>query len=616
MSEASNNRVGGEPRTVRELLAGRRYTLDYYQRGYAWERKEIAELLEDLSGKFLANYAADHQRQAVEGYRQYFLGSVIISQRGAQRFIVDGQQRLTSLTLLLVHLHHLAKGQGSGQEAAQVTELICSLKYGETKFNLQVDERLPAMQALLDGRQYNAAGASASVKAVIARYEDIQELFPQELTGRALPFFVDWLLDNVALIEITAYNDDDAYTIFESMNDRGRPLTPTEMLKGYLLANISGEDAKAAADRAWRETTAALADSGGKDLTAEFIKVWFRAKYATSIRERKKDAAPRDWDQIGTSFHKWLRDHADTVGLTCPVSFKDFVHTALPTFVRHYRTLLGAAERPVPGLEAVQYNAHIDFTLQYPLMLAPVEVDDSDETAMRKMGLVADFVDIYTARRIVNYKQTGYSAMSYTMFNLVREIRGLDIPALAQVLRKRLDEQEQTLQGVADYGLHQMNRPQVRYILARLTAYAEAACGIPSRFVDYVSGSLKKPFEIEHIWADDYSRFSDQFPSPQEFAGYRNRLGALVLLPRGFNQSLGADDYPAKAVAYFGQNLLAKTLTAPCYRNNPTFLAFAQRTGLPFKPYAVFDKGALDERQDLYRALAELLWSIDRIHVD
>jgi hypothetical protein len=614
MTESNNNRVGGEPRTVRELLAGRRYTLDYYQRGYAWERKEIAELLEDLSGKFLSNYAEDHQRQAVEGYRQYFLGSVIISQRDAKRFIVDGQQRLTSLTLLLLHLHQLAQAQGETAGVAQVTELIFSLKYGEASFNLQVEERLPAMRALLEGREFNTAGASASVKAIVARYEDIQELFPQELTGRALPFFVDWLLENVALIEITAYNDDDAYTIFESMNDRGRPLTPTEMLKGYLLTNITGEDAKAAADRKWREVTAHLADGGGKDLTADFIKVWLRAKYANSIRDRKKDAAPRDWDQIGTSFHKWLRDHADAVGLTDASSFKDFIHTALPTFVRHYRTLLGAAEHPVPGLEAVHYNAHIDFTLQYPLMMAPVEVDDSDEKALQKMGLVADFVDIYTARRIVNYKQTGYSAMSYTMFNLIREIRDLDVAALAHVLRKRLDEQEQTLDGIANYGLHQMNRPQIRYILARLTAYAEQACGVPSRFIDYVSGSLKKPFEIEHIWADDYSRFTDQFTSPQEFAGYRNRLGGLVLLPRGFNQSLGADDYPTKTVAYFGQNLLAKTLTEPCYRNNPSFLAFREQTKLPFRPYAVFDKQALDERQDLYRGLAALLWSADRIH--
>ena len=78
-----------------------------------------------------------------------------------------------------------------------------------------------------------------SVTNILARYADIEELFPDELNGRALPYFVDWLVENVHLVEITAYSDSDAYTIFETMNDRGLSLTPADMLKGYLLANIT-----------------------------------------------------------------------------------------------------------------------------------------------------------------------------------------------------------------------------------------------------------------------------------------------------------------------------------------------------------------------------------------
>ena len=54
----------------------------------------------------------------------------------------------------------------------------------------------------------------------------------QELAEHALPYFIDWLIENVHLVEITAFSDEDAYTIFETMNDRGFSLTPTEMLKG------------------------------------------------------------------------------------------------------------------------------------------------------------------------------------------------------------------------------------------------------------------------------------------------------------------------------------------------------------------------------------------------
>ncbi len=65
-------------------------------------------------------------------------------------------------------------------------------------------------------------------------------------------YFIDWLLENVHLVEITAYSDDDAYTIFETMNDRGLSLSPTDMLKGYLLANIDPA-ARASTNNRWRD---------------------------------------------------------------------------------------------------------------------------------------------------------------------------------------------------------------------------------------------------------------------------------------------------------------------------------------------------------------------------
>ncbi len=63
---------------------------------------------------------------------------------------------------------------------------------------------------------------------------------------------MDWLVENVHLVEIKAYSDEDAYTIFETMNDRGLSLTPTDMLKGYLLANIKDVEKRNQASRVWK----------------------------------------------------------------------------------------------------------------------------------------------------------------------------------------------------------------------------------------------------------------------------------------------------------------------------------------------------------------------------
>ena len=98
--------IRGDARSVRQLL-GLKYSIDYYQREYRWGAKQVRELLNDLSGMFLDAYKPEHAPGRRERVPTLLLGSIIISQKGSERFIVDGQQRLTSLTLLLILLRNL-----------------------------------------------------------------------------------------------------------------------------------------------------------------------------------------------------------------------------------------------------------------------------------------------------------------------------------------------------------------------------------------------------------------------------------------------------------------------------------------------------------------------------
>lgn len=177
-----------------------------------------------------------------------------------------------------------------------------------------------------------------SVRNIAARYADLEEKFPESLKGHALPYFMDWLKENVTLVEITAYSDDEAYTIFETMNDRGLSLSPTDMLKGYLLANINDPTEKAHANDIWKARLLELIGVGkeGKEDEADFFKAWLRAKYADSIREGKKGATPKDFDIIGTAFHKWTRDNREHIGLRKSDDFRDFVMNRFRYFSNHY----------------------------------------------------------------------------------------------------------------------------------------------------------------------------------------------------------------------------------------------------------------------------------------
>ena len=274
----------GKAKTVRELLKGVKYSIDYYQREYKWKEKQIRELVDDLTGKFLEEYDPAHSRYKVAEYPHYFLGSIIISKKDAGNFIVDGQQRLTSLTLLLVLLRTL---QQNRSDQVNIDELIFSERFGERSFNLDVPERLPVMEALYKGETFDTNGRTESVQNLYERYQDLDEAFPNELRSETLPYFVDWLLENVHLVEITAYTDDDAYTIFETMNDRGLSLSPTDMLKGYLLSNITNSDKRTVANSQWRDRIRRL-NEAGKEVEPDCFKAWLRSQYATKIRERKK----------------------------------------------------------------------------------------------------------------------------------------------------------------------------------------------------------------------------------------------------------------------------------------------------------------------------------------
>lgn len=550
----------------------------------------------------------------MESYGHYFLGSIVISRKEAKSYIVDGQQRLTTLTLLLIYLRNLLRDRGNDEDAATVSPLIFSKKHGRRSFNLEEPERTPAMEALYRGETFDPDGHPESVRNIVARYNDIEEYLPAELTGNALPLFIDWLIENVHMVEITAFSDEDAYEIFETMNDRGLSLTPTEMLKGYLLASIRNEVKRLSAGEVWKDRLAELAELG-KEENADFFKAWLRSQYARTIRERKKGASPEDFDRIGTEFHRWIRDNREVIGLDGSSAFERFIQRDLSFYARQYRQLRLASWNFDPELAAVYYNTQLGFTLQYPVLLAPLSPDDPAEDIVRKLRVVGAYLDILLARRLWNSRSIAYNTMQYAMFLTMRDIRGKNFEDLRTLLRSRLDAESETFTSNDRLRLQQQNqnRRAIHYLLARITDHIERSSGFPSRFVEYMTRGGKTGYEIEHIWANKPERHTDEFQHPADFAEYRSRIGGLLLLPKSFNASYGGLPYGEKLPHYNGQNLLARSLHSGAYDHNPGFLHYIEETGLPFRPYQEFKRSDLDQRQNLYRKLAEEIWDPDRL---
>lgn len=610
-------------RSIQQLLQSQSFSIDEYQREYKWGQKNISELLSDLQSKFSSHYRAGDNTTAVSGYGEYFLGSIIVSRRNGKNYLIDGQQRVTSLTLLLIYLYRAA--QDNNLPVVQTLgPLIFSDNLGQPKFNLDIPERLPVIEALFKGMAFSPDAKDESVQAMFARYGDIEASDLLEDLGEALPHFIYWLLTRVGLIEIATDNDSYAYTIFETMNDRGKPLSPVDMLKAYLLAPIEDRQARAQVNQIWKQHVLELISWGGAhqpERDADCIKAWFRAQYAQTTRAREAGAVDKDWELIGSVFHRWVRDHSRQLGLGTPQANQRLMAESFPFFAGAYRRVLDAIATCNPGLQAIYYNGHNDFTWQSTVLLAPLVETDQESTVRRKMAVTATYLDIWLMRRAVNYIRVGYSSVSYAMWLLCRDIRRKSLDDLVSLLENKLAGDDVTFDGseakgrigIRGLGLNQFSRRYIFHLLARITDATEVGAGRGESFENLVNREGNNPFDIEHIWANDYQAVRDVFANEVEFADWRNRVASLLLLRADVNRSLGAQPFEVKRQTYALQNVYAASLSHEPYQNHPQFQQFIAAHRLPFQAFNRFTKTEQLQRQDLLAALVKLVWSPARL---
>ena len=83
--------VMSEIKSLQELFV-RKYVVDFYQRDYVWEKKQLEDLINDLSNAFLKSYRDDHILEHVKQYDPYFMGEIVLSETGGKSAVIDGQQ--------------------------------------------------------------------------------------------------------------------------------------------------------------------------------------------------------------------------------------------------------------------------------------------------------------------------------------------------------------------------------------------------------------------------------------------------------------------------------------------------------------------------------------------
>lgn len=612
MNQHLNHKIEATDTSISKLLKEQKFYIDYFQREYRWKGKHIITLVEDITSTFLTAYTEGDSRASVQAYQNYYIGPVVFSKNPSdgKKSIIDGQQRITSVTLILIYLNHLQKNK---DVKVSIGDLIYSEKYGEKSFNMTDKDRHECLESLFQNGSYNLSdNDNETVINITKRYNDIEQVFPEEITNKCLAHFIDWFIENVVIVEITAYSDDNAYTIFETMNDRGLSLTSTEMLKGYVLSRIRDREKRNEINDLWKNQIKKLNDFE-KNLDQSFFLAWFRSKYAESIRPGKAGSENQDFENIGTRFHNWFKEnHKDLFSLNSSESFYDFFKNEFPAYIKWYLKIWDARKNYNSNLSHVHYidTWGIADSLQDPLLLSSIDLSDDEHTTERKIDLVAKYIEIFTVRRGVNYRKFGQASIKYTMFNIIKKIRNNSIEELIKNLSEETDNINESWDNLSDFRLHGQNRKFVKHLLSRITSYVDFLLEKDTTYVNYHHPKGKQ-FQIEHIWGDRFEQHNDEFDQTIDFQRSRNSIGALILIPQGTNQSYSDKSYDIKLEHYIKENAYAQTLHKKYYEMNPNFLNNAKIKLLGFKPHLEFKKKDINDRVEVVKNLCQLIWKID-----
>ena len=594
-----NKMVDSKVYPLKELFADK-FDVDFYQREYVWQRKHIEDLISDLTNEFLKNWSLSDDLKSVESYDPYYMGEIVISLKHNEKSaIIDGQQRITTITLLLIYL---IKTYGDIEKfpVAEIDKLIYSDHYGERMFNLEVDDRKDCMLALYNNGEYNLKeDDSVSVRNLVDRYNDIADCWSERINEENIVFFAYWLKEKMVFSKVWTNSDEFAYVIFETMNDRGLSLTQVEMLRSYLLANVEDSKRNKAMERfdnlVKRLTGIKLSSKSKAEF--EFFKVYFRSHYAEDMSQSNTST---DFVRIGREFHRWVRDSEEMLNLNSSGDFVDFLDRII-YFSKVYEKLYSIIQmRDAQKYLYLIVNSDYDFTLQPAPIIASVKYGDSDDVVEKKIQIVSRYITRVLSWRVWNHYQISQSSMEQLIYNLCKRLRDKSLEEIELILAEDPIELPKLKNSPT---LNQANKKKLRVLISLITEIVAANSGES----DYLLN--KESMEIEHIWANHFELHTDEFSNESDFESVRDNIGDLLVLPKSFNSSYNDDEYSVKVQQYFSQNILAQSLHKNKYENNPRFVKFKNNSQLDFKPYDEFKKKSIEERAQLYKDILKWNWS-------
>jgi len=503
-----------------------RYTVPDYQRRYAWGEEQWAALWSDI--------------QAIEEGDTHFVGSIVLIERSQglndldQLEVVDGQQRLTTISLILAVMRQKYLNEGLEKQADSINdkylwqEDIDTARYPNLSLSKFDDDDY---RAILDQR-FDEVSDSNLKEGFRFYAEKMEDLDPEEIND-----IRNKLLRSVTAVSITTDGEQSAFRLFETLNDRGLELSAVDLMKNYVFSTAATNpsiDYDQIRDD-WEAIVEQIVPKLSKPSR-------FFRHYIMSASEPDHDGDVSDYKLYDT-FQDIVDNKLDQAGISLEEYVADMLRSA-----SIYADLIDHSVSKYDSNGNAAVNDKLDdlemlsITQARTILLRIIDELDSANRVMEALRVLEAFVIRWKA---ANYPTGGevdriYSRACSECFNDKREVAD----ELRNLFTDRWPSDGEFRTSLENKRMRLND--QTKYMLIRIEE-------------DYYDGSqvdFSDP-EREHIApraafsAKKYSAWPVQLDMTEgEFTQVRDRLGNLTLFESGRNASVGADPFENKKDVY------------------------------------------------------------------
>ncbi len=519
---------------------------DDSQRQYSWTKKEVDTYWADIQ-KF--RKAREIGR---ESSTEYFIGPIvtITDEQVKSRSLLDGQQRLTTSTILIAVIRDILWRMGSPEAQATANNLqrdYIARKAGRREpmeyfLVLSLFDRDFFRDFIQDWNELTGKvkgmeqAKRPSHRLIVEAYSNFESKISAELSSYSdedsrldwLDSLYECLIKGLVFVEIQTPTSSDANEVFETINSRGKDLSTVDLVRNFLMEKSREDTEKQRINDAWR----VLLDKFDKREEIErFLRHFWVARHG-DVKSHSLYATIRG--DLTKEFNKG--PHAYTAG-----AFAAELESASLRYVDLIHCSTGVDEFDTALAEVKALNADA----LHPLLLAASEKNDYGQL----QDLVEACLSYYVRWTVIGRRES--TLLEENIFESAKEFSGG--AGLESILRRMCTWIPDNETFKADFEEAEIPKTsQARYLLQKIEGALRSAAGVDEL---EVSGNAK--VHVDQIYP--------QQPDPEfrieEHDSWTRRLGNLTLLNGRKNQSLSNRPYPEKAIAYAESALLISSST-------------------------------------------------------